>query len=126
MSTQPPGPQQALDQLASFMMARARDVGVTEGQILQLLGFRNSVGPIETLLSGRPASETIPEIAHGIMEGTDAVAKAARKQVEEAIPIVVLDQLKPIIRKMSMLDDEGLKHLDVYLNFVISQGFIKK
>lgn len=126
MSTQPPGPQAALDQLASFMMARARDVGVTEGQILQLLGFRNSVGPIETLLSGRPASETIPEIAHGIMEGTDAVAKAARKQVEEAIPIVVLDQLKPIIRKMSMLDDEGLKHLDVYLNFVISQGFIKK
>ena len=42
------------------------------------------------------------------------------------IAIVVLDQLKPIIRKMSMLDDEGLKHLDVYLNFVISQGFIKK
>ncbi len=126
MGTSSPGPQHALDQLATFMMARARDVGVTEGQILQLLGFRNSVGPIETLLSGRPASETIPEIAHGIMEGTDAVAKAARHQVEQAIPIVVVDEMKPMLRKMTMLNDDGLKHLDIYLNFLISQGFIKK
>jgi hypothetical protein len=121
-----PGPQQALEHLAGFMMARARDVGVTEGQILQLLGFRNSVGPIETLLSGRPPSETIPEIAQGIMDGTDAVAKAAKQQVEQAIPIVVMDELKPLLRKMSMLDAEGVKHLDVYLNFIISQGYIKK
>ena len=126
MSTPSPGPQHALEQLATFMMSRARDVGVTEGQILQLLGFRNSVGPIETLLSGRPPAETIPEIAHGIREGTDAVAKAARQQVEQAIPMVVLDELKPMLRKMTMLNDEGLKHLDIYLNFLISQGFIKK
>ncbi|MEI4896807.1 hypothetical protein Q8G71_36570, partial [Klebsiella pneumoniae] len=74
----------ALEQMASFMMNRARDVGVTESQILQLLGFRAGVGPIETLFSGRPPSETLPEIAAGIKEGTDEVLKLTRNQVEQA------------------------------------------
>lgn len=115
-----------LENLGSFMLSRAREVGVTEGQILQLLGFRHGVGPIETLLSGRPPTETIPEIAQGIREGTGEVLSAAKAQVESAIPIVVLDELKPIIRKMAMLSPDGLKHLDVYVNFLISQGLIKK
>lgn len=117
-----PGP---LEQMASFMVARARDVGVTESQVLQLLGFRNPVGPIETLLSGRP-SETIPAIAKEVFGATDGVISATRQQVEQAIPIVVIDEMKPLIRKMSMLDAEGVRHLDVYLNFLVSQGFIKK
>ena len=126
MSSNHPNPASALDQLAGFMIARARDVGVTESQILHLLGFRGAAGPIETLLSGRSPAETIPEVVSGIREGTDGVVKAARQQVEQAIPIVVMDELKPLIRKMGMLDDEGVKHLDVYLNFLVSQGFIKK
>ena len=115
-----------LEQVASFMLSRARDVGVTESQILQLLGFKGSIGPIETLLSGRPPTETIPEIAAGIKEGTDEVLKMTRQQVESAIPIVVLDELKPLIRKLSVLDADGLKALDVYVNFLISQGMVKR
>lgn len=115
-----------LESLGSFMLSRAREVGVTEHQILQLLGFRHGVGPLETLLSGRPPTETIPEIAQGIREGTGEVIKATKAQVESAIPIVVLDELKPIIRKMAMLSPEGLKHVDVYINFLISQDLIKK
>lgn len=116
----------ALEAMATFMLARARDVGVTESQILQLLGFKGGVGPIETLLSGRPPTETLPEIAAGIKEGTDEVLKLTKASVEQAIPIVVLDELKPTIRKMTMLNAEGLRQLDVYVNFLISQGFIKK
>jgi hypothetical protein len=116
----------ALEQVAGFMLSRARDVGVTESQILQLLGFKGGVGPLETLLSGRPPAETIPEIAQGIAQGTDEVFKMTKGAVEQAIPIVVLDQLKPVIRKLSVLDAEGMRHLDVYLNFLISQGFVKK
>jgi hypothetical protein len=115
-----------LEQVAAFMMSRARDVGVTETQILQLLGFKGGIGPLETLLSGRPPSETLPEIAAGIKEGTDEVLKMAKGQVESAIPLVILDELKPIIRKISMLSPDGLKHLDVYVNFLITQGMIKK
>lgn len=126
MSTPSPNQPGALEQMATFMMSRARDVGVTEGQILQLLGFKGGVGPLETLLSGRPPMETLPEIAAGIREGTDEVLKMTKASVEQAIPIVVLDELKPIIRKMSVLDSTGLAHLDVYLNFLISQGFVKK
>lgn len=122
-----PTPQSPLiDQMATFMMSRAREVGVTEQQILQLLGFRGGVGPLETLLSGRPAAQTIPEIAAGIKEGTDEVLKLTKAQVEQAIPVVVLDELKPLIKKMAMLSPEGLKHLDVYTNFLISQGLTKK
>jgi hypothetical protein len=109
-----------------FMMSRARDVGVSEGQILQLLGFKGAMGPIETLFSGRPTAETLPEIAAGIREGTDEVLKMTKQSVEQAIPIVVVDEMKPVIRKMSMLDATGLAHLNVYVNFLISQGFIKK
>jgi hypothetical protein len=82
--------------------------------------------PLETLLSGRPPSETIPEIVGGIKEGTDEVLKMTKAQVESAIPVVTMDQLKPLIRKMGMLSDEGVKNLDVYINFLISQGMIKK
>ena len=122
----PSNPVSALEQAAAFMFSRARDVGVTEHQILQLLGYRGGAGPLETLLSGRPPIETIPEIAAGIKEGTDEVLKMTKAQVESAIPIVVTDDLKPVIRKMGVLNEEGLKHLDVYVNFLISQGFIKK
>lgn len=123
MSSQSPSP---FEQVASFMLSRARDVGVTEGQILQLLGFKSGVGPLEALLSGRPPHETIPEIAAGIKEGTDEVLKMAKGQVEQAIPMVALDEFKPLLRKAAMLTPEGLAHLDVYLNFLISQGMIKK
>lgn len=127
MSTPAPGgPNSPLDNIATFMLARARDVGVTEGQILQLLGFRNAVGPIETIFSGRSPQETIPEVAQGVRDSADGVVKAARQQVEQAIPVVVVDELKPTVRKLGMLNDEGVKHLDVYLNFLISQGYIKK
>lgn len=126
MSSNSPNTPSPLEQAAAFMVNRARDVGVTEHQILQLLGYRGGAGPLETLLSGRPPMETIPEIAAGIREGTDEVLKMTKAQVESAIPIVVTDELKPMIRKMGVLDGEGLKHLDVYLNFLISQGFIKK
>lgn len=112
--------------MTTFMLARARDVGVTEGQILQLLGFKGGVGPIETLLSGRPPTETFPEIAQGIRDGTDEVMKLTKASVEQAIPMMVMDELKPMIRKMTMLSPEGLRHLDVYVNFLISQGLIKK
>lgn len=115
-----------VEQMAAFMMSRARDVGVTEHQILQLLGFKGGVGPLETLLSGRPPTETIPEIAAGIKEGTDEVLKMTKAQVQSAIPMVILDELKPIIRKLAMLNDEGIQHLDLYLNFLISQGLTKK
>lgn len=125
MST-PSNSPSALEQVAMFMLSRARDVGVTEGQILQLLGYKGGMGPLETLLSGRPPAETIPEIAQGIMEGTDEVIKLTKASVEQAIPIVVLDEMKPLIRKMTMLDAQGMQHLDVYINFLISQGFIKK
>src|SRR3954470_1859499 len=124
--TTPSNQPGALEAMATFMLARARDVGVTESQILQLLGFKGGVGPIETLLSGRPATETLPEIAAGIREGTGAVLKLTRSSVEQAIPIVVIDELKPTIRKMTMLNAVGLRQLDVYVNFLISQGFIKK
>lgn len=127
MSTNPPpGQPSPLDNVASFMLSRARDVGVTEGQILQLLGFKAGIGPLETLLSGRPPAETIPEIAAGIKEGTDEMFKLTKQSAESAIPIVVFDELKPLIRKAAILNAEGLKHLDVYLNFLISQGYIKK
>ena len=97
-----------------------------EGQILQLLGVR-AAGPLETLFnSGRPPQETIPEVVQGARDSADGAIKAARQQVEQAIPVMVLDELKPTVRKLGMLNDEGLKHLDVYLNFLISQGFIKK
>ena len=122
----PSNPVSALEQAAAFMFSRARDVGVTEHQILQLLGNRGGAGPLETLLSGRPPIETIPEIAQGIREGTGEVIKMTKAQVESAIPIVVLDELKPIIRKMAMLSPDGLKHVDVYINFLISQDMIKK
>jgi hypothetical protein len=126
MSTpSPSNPPNALESVAMFMMSRARDVGVSEGQILQLLGFKG-LGPIETLFSGRPAAETLPEIAAGIREGTDEVFKMTKQSVEQAIPIMVIDEMKPVIRKMSMLNGTGLAHLDVYVNFLISQGFIKK
>lgn len=115
-----------LSQVASFMLNRAKEVGVTEHQILQLLGFKGGIGPLETLLSGRPPSETIPEIAQGIMDGTDEMLKMTKAQVEQAIPLVVLDELKPLIRKAGMLNAEGVQHLDIYLNFLISQGMIKK
>jgi hypothetical protein len=126
MSSNSPNSNSPLEQAAAFMISRARDVGVTEHQILQLLGYRGGAGPLETLLSGRPPTETIPEIAAGIKEGTDEVIKIAKGQVESAIPIVVTDDLKPVIRKMGVLSNDGLQHLDVYLNFLISQGFIKK
>jgi hypothetical protein len=131
MSTPTPpagsNPNNALDQVATFMLARARDVGVTESQILQLLGFRNAAGPIETLFnSGRSPQETIPEVVQGARDSADGALKAARQQVEQAIPVVVVDELKPTVRKLGMLNDEGVKQLDVYLNFLISQGFIKK
>lgn len=126
MSSNSPNPLTPLEQAAAFMVSRARDVGVTEHQILQLLGFRGAVGPLETLLSGRPPAETLPEIAAGIKEGTDEVLKMTKQSVEQAIPIVVIDQLKPMLRKMSMLNEDGLKALDVYINFLISQGMIKK
>ena len=119
-------PQNALDQVASFMLSRARDVGVTEGQILQLLGFKGAIGPVEALFSGRPVSETLPEMAASIMEGTDEVLKMTKPSAEQAIPVVVLDEAKPTVPKMMMLNAEGLAHLDVYVNFLISQGFIKK
>lgn len=115
-----------LEQMANFMIGRAKDVGVSEQQILQLLGFKNGVGPLETLLSGRPPSETIPEIAAGIQAGTGEVIKMTKAQVEQAIPLVVLDEFKPLIKKLSMLNEEGLRHLDVYVNFLISQGMTKK
>ncbi|HEY9721793.1 MAG TPA: hypothetical protein V6D47_07250, partial [Oscillatoriaceae cyanobacterium] len=118
MSSQSPSP---FEHVASFMLSRAREVGVTENQILQLLGFKGGVGPIEALLSGRPPHETIPEIAAGIKEGTDEVFKMARGQVEQAIPMVVQDELKPFLRKAAMLTPDGLAHLDVYLNFLITQ-----
>lgn len=124
--TPPSGSNNALDQVATFMLARARDVGVTEGQILQLLGFRNAAGPLETLFSGRPPQETIPEVAQGVRDSADGVVKAARQQVEQSMPVVVLDELKPTVRKLAMLNDVGVKHLDVYVNFLISQGYIKK
>ena len=117
-----PGP---VESLTSFMMARARDVGVSESQILQLLGYRSGVGPLETLLSGRPASQTMPEIAAGIAEGTGEVFKVAKATAEAAVPIMVVDNLKPLVRKMSILNPDGVKHLEVYLNFLISQGFVK-
>lgn len=126
MSNPTPPQPPLFDQMASFMMTRAREVGVTENQILQLLGFRGGVGPIETLLSGRPPSQTIPEIAAGIKQGSDEVLKMTKAQVEQAIPMVVIDELKPLIRKMAMLSPEGVQHLDVYINFLISQGMIKK
>ena len=115
-------PDQPVQQAASFMLSRAKDVGVTEHQILQLLGFRGAVGPLETLLSGRPPTETIPEIAAGIKEGTDEVLKITKAQVESAIPVVTMDQLKPLIRKMGMLSDEGVKNLDVHrVEFRVAQ-----
>lgn len=117
-----PGP---VESLTGFMLARARDVGVTESQILQLLGYRSGVGPLETLLSGRPASQTVPEIAAGIAEGTGEVLKVAKATAEAAVPIMVVDNLKPLVRKMAILDAEGVKHLEVYLNFLISQGHVK-
>lgn len=117
-----PGP---VESLTGFMLARARDVGVSETQILQLLGYRSGVGPLETLLSGRPASQTMPEIAAGIAEGTGEVFKMAKATAEAAVPIMVVDNLKPLVRKMGILDPEGVKHLEVYLNFLISQGFVK-
>lgn len=107
------------------MTARARDVGVTESQILQLLGYRSGVGPLETLLSGRPPTETVPEIAASIAEGTGEVFKVAKSTAEAAVPVMVLDQLKPMVRKMGMLNAEGVRHLEVYLNFLISQGMVK-
>ncbi len=126
MTTPPTGGFSPIEQTLAYMIGRARDVGVTEGQILQMLGFKGGVGPIETLLSGRPAAETIPEIAQGIMEGTGGMLKITRDQVEQAIPLMVTDELKPVLRKMTMLNSEGLRHLDVYCNFLISQGYIKK
>ena len=92
MSSNTPPNNSPLEQMAAFMISRARDVGVTEKQVLQLLGFKGGIGPIETLLSGRPPTETIPEIAHGIKEGTDEVLKATRAEVERAIPMVILDE----------------------------------
>lgn len=118
-----PGP---IENLASFMIGQAKSAGLNENQILQLMGFRNGVGPLEALLSGRPASETIPEIARGVMTGTDEVLKLTKAQMESAMPVVVQDELKPITRKVAMLNEEGRKHLDVYLNFLMTQGFIKK
>jgi hypothetical protein len=126
MSSNPSLSAGLVNQLAVFVSDRAREVGVTEGQILQLLGFRSGMGPLETLLSGRPASETIPEIAMGIKEGTDEVIKLTKAQVGQAIPMMVMDEFKPILRKMTLLNADGLGHLDVYLNFLMAQGFIKK
>jgi hypothetical protein len=121
-----PGPPNPLDQLATFLAGRARDLGVTEQQLFHLLGIKGAVGPLETLLSGRPASQTLPELANNILGGTDAVAKVARQQVEQHIPLVVMDELKPLIKKLSLLNEEGLKQLETYVNFLITQGHTKK
>lgn len=114
------------DHLARFWMQRAREVGVTEQQVLQMLGFKAGVGPLETLLSGRPASETLPEIAQGIVDGTGEVIKATRGQVEAALPVVIPEEHKTIVKKLHLLDGEGLRQLDVYLNFLIAQGMVKR
>lgn len=108
------------------MLGRAKEVGVTEQQIFQLFGIKGAVGPLEALLSGRTAAETIPEIATGLVQGTDVVAKAARAQVEQALPVVVPDAIKPLLKKLSMLNPEGLKQLETYLNFLIAQGGLCK
>lgn len=126
MSSNTPPNNSPLEQMAAFMISRARDVGVTEKQVLQLLGFKGGIGPLETLLSGRPPTETIPEIAHGIKEGTDEVLKMTRAEVERAIPMVILDEHKGLIRKIGLLNDDGIKQLETYLNFLITQGMTKK
>ncbi|MEB3220778.1 MAG: hypothetical protein VKS61_01745 [Candidatus Sericytochromatia bacterium] len=120
------GPQNPLDQLATFLTGRARDIGVTEQQLFHLLGIKGAVGPFEALLSGRPAAETLPDLASNILGGTDAVAKVARQHVEQAIPVVVMDELKPLLKKLSLLNEEGLKQLETYVNFLITQGHTKK
>ncbi|MEB3195737.1 MAG: hypothetical protein VKP62_00895 [Candidatus Sericytochromatia bacterium] len=121
--TTPPNP---IELLGAFMASRAREVGVTEQQILQMLGIKGAVGPLEALLSGRPAAETIPDLASGLVQGTDVVAKAARQHVEQAMPIVVPEELKSLLKKLEMLNADGLKQLETYLNFLISQGALTK
>lgn len=124
MSTNPtPNP---LEFLGHLMQGQARELSANEQQILQLLGIKGAVGPLEALLSGRSAAETIPDIATGFVQGTDVVAKAARAQVEQALPVVVPEELKPLLKKLSMLNSDGLKQLETYLNFLISQGGLSK
>lgn len=121
-----PFPPSPFDHLAQFWLQRAKEVGVTEQQVLQMLGFKGGVGPLETLLSGRPASETLPEIAQGIVDGTGEVLKATKGQVEAALPVVVPDEHKAIVKKLHLLDAEGLNQLEVYLNFLIAQVKVKR
>ncbi|MEB3330517.1 MAG: hypothetical protein VKQ33_14930 [Candidatus Sericytochromatia bacterium] len=120
-----PGPQHPFDHLATFLAGRARELGVTEQQLFHLLGIKGAVGPLEALLSGRPAAQTLPELANNLLGGTDAVAKVARQQVEQALPVVVMDELKPLLKKVSLLNEEGLKQLETYVNFLITQGHTK-
>jgi hypothetical protein len=124
--TAPSGPQNPLEHLTAFLAGRAREIGVTEQQLLHMLGIKGAVGPLEALLTVRPGAQTLPELANNLLGGTDAVAKAARQQVEQAIPVVVMDELKPLIKKVSLLNDEGLKQLETYVNFLITQGHTKK
>jgi hypothetical protein len=91
-----------------------------------LFGIKGAVGPLEALLSGRTPAETIPEIATGLVQGTDVVAKAARAQVEQSLPVVVPEELKPLLKKLAMLNADGLQQLETYLNFLISQNSLSK